>query len=71
MHEKVVGISLRRHDQFKPDVVWDVLGKVIESNTRFGLADRLEVHLGHARMLVGNGKKASWMYCVQLKRVLL
>jgi hypothetical protein len=26
VQEKVVGISLRRRDQFKPDMVWDVLG---------------------------------------------
>ena len=42
----------------KPDVVWAVLGKVIQSNARFGLSDRLEVHLDHVRMPVGNGKKA-------------
>jgi len=56
--DKVVGISLRRRDQFKPDVVWDVLGKVIQSNTRFGLTERLEVHLDHVRMPAGNGKRA-------------
>jgi hypothetical protein len=27
-----VGISIRRRDQLKPDVVWEVLGKVIQSN---------------------------------------
>ena len=51
----MVGISLRRRDQFKPDMVWSVLGKVIQSNSRFGLTDRLEVHLDHVRMAVGNG----------------
>jgi len=45
VQDKVVGISLRRLDQLKPDVVWGVLGKVIKTNARFGLADRLEVHL--------------------------
>jgi hypothetical protein len=54
--DKVVGISLRRRDQLKPDVVWDVLGKVIQSNARFGLTDRLEVRLDHVRMPAGNGK---------------
>jgi hypothetical protein len=58
VQDKVVGISLRRRDQLKPDVVWDVLGKVIQSNARFGLSDRLEVHLDHVRMPVGNGKWA-------------
>jgi hypothetical protein len=36
-------------------MVWDVLGKVIQSNARFGLTDRLEVHLDHVRMPAGNG----------------
>jgi len=54
----VVGISLRRHDLFKPDVVWDVLRKVIQSNARFCLTDRLEVHLDHVMTPVGNGKGA-------------
>ena len=56
--DKVVGISLRRCDQLKPDVVWAVLRKVIKSNAILGLSDRLEVHLDHERMPVGNGKKA-------------
>jgi hypothetical protein len=29
--DKVVGISIRRRDQVKPDVVWEVLWKVIQS----------------------------------------
>ena len=57
VQDKVVGISLRRRDQLKPDVVWAVLGKVIQSNARFGLSDRLEVHLDHVRMPVGNGRE--------------
>ena len=36
--------------------MWGVLGKVIQSNARFGLADRLEVHLDHVRILAGNGR---------------
>jgi len=58
VHDKVVGISLRRREQLKPDVVWAVLRKVIKSNAILGLSDRLEVHLDHERMPVGNGKKA-------------
>jgi hypothetical protein len=41
----------------KPDVVWDVLGKVIQSNARFGLSDRLEVRLDHVMMPAGNGRE--------------
>jgi hypothetical protein len=55
--DKVVGISLRRRDQLKPDLVWSVLGKVIQSNTRFAVSDCLEVHLDHVRMPVGNGQE--------------
>jgi hypothetical protein len=39
-------------------VVWSVLGKVIQSNARFALTDRLEVHLDHVRMPAGNVKLA-------------
>ena len=58
VHDKVVCISLPRRDQLKPDVVWAVLGKVIQSNARFGLSDHLEMHLDHVRMPVGKGKLA-------------
>ena len=50
----MVGISLRDRDQLKPDVVWAVLGKVIQSNARFGLSDLLEVHLDLVRMPAAN-----------------
>ena len=36
--------------------MWGVLGKVVQSNARFGLNDRLEVRLDHVRMPVGNGR---------------
>jgi len=54
VQDKVVGISVRRLDQPKPHVVWSILGKVIQSNARFALTDRLEVHV---RMPVGNGRE--------------
>jgi hypothetical protein len=56
VQDKVVGISLIRRDQLKANVVWSVLGKVIGSNARFALTDRLEVHLDHVRMPAGNGR---------------
>ena len=37
LQDEVVDVSLRRCDRLKPDVVWDVLGKVIQSNAIFGL----------------------------------
>ena len=42
----------------KPDLIWAVLSKVIQSNARFGLTDRLEVYLDHVKIPVGNGKLA-------------
>jgi len=56
VQDKAVDISLHRRDQFKSDVVWSVLRKVIQSNARFALTDRLEVPLDNIRMSAGNGK---------------
>jgi hypothetical protein len=39
VEDKVTGISLRRRDQLKPDVVWQILGKAIQSNARVVLPD--------------------------------
>jgi hypothetical protein len=39
-------------------MVWDVLGKVVQSNARFTLCDRLEVHLDIVKMHASNGKMA-------------
>jgi len=57
VQDKVVVISFRRRDQLKPDVVWSVLGKVVQSNARFGLTDRLDIHLEHVSMPAGNGRE--------------
>jgi len=54
----VVGNSLRRWDQLKPDVVWGVLVKVIQSNARFDLTNRFVVHLENVRMPAGSRKRA-------------
>ena len=56
MQDKVVGGSLRHRDQIKPDVVWDLLVKVIQCNATFGLTDSLEFHLDHVGMPTSNGK---------------
>ena len=58
LQDKVLRISFRRRDQMKTDLIWAVLSKVIQTNARFGLTDRLEVHLVHVRIPVGNGKSA-------------
>jgi len=49
---------LRRCYQFKPNVVWEVLGKLIQNNTTYGLSDRREEHLDHVRMRAGIDKRA-------------
>jgi len=45
VEDKVIGLSSRRRDRLKRDVVWVALEKVIDSNSMFSLSDRLEVHL--------------------------
>ena len=51
----MVGISFRRRDKTKPDLIWTVLSKAIQSNSRFGLTDHLKVNLDHVIIPVGNG----------------
>ena len=40
-------------------MVWGILGKIIKSNARFCLMDRLEVHLDHVMMPPGNCREMS------------
>jgi len=68
--DKVVGISLHRRDLLNPDVVWPVLGKVIQSNGRFGLSARLEVHLDHVMMPAGNDRVRTKKCIVTVKAAL-
>ena len=58
VQDKVVVISFPLRDQLKPELVWDIFSKVIESHATFGLTGRLEVQLGHVRMPAGNSKFA-------------
>ena len=58
-----MGISFQRSDQLKPDVVWGILGNIVQSNATFSITDRLELHLDHIRMPAGKGKmpeKTKW-----------
>ena len=55
VQQTVIRVTLRRCDQLKSDVVWDVLRKVILKIATLGLTNRLEVHSDHARMSAGNG----------------
>jgi hypothetical protein len=54
--QDVVGISFRRWEKLKPDVVQDMLSNIIHSDARFGLTDRPEVHLENVRMPSRNGR---------------
>ena len=74
VQDKAVGTSLRPLEQLKPDVVWGILGKVIQSNARFGLADHLQVRLDHVRMSARNGRvktKGRSLFMSAIKRVSL
>jgi hypothetical protein len=52
----LVGNSLHRRAEFKHDVVWSVLRKVIQSNPKFGLTRRLELHFDHVKLCFDNGR---------------
>jgi len=57
VQDKVIGISLRHCEQLIPQVVWDLFGKVTQSNSRFCLSDHLEVLLDHVSMPADNGSE--------------
>ena len=71
----MVQIHLHCRVQVTNNVIWDVLGKVIQSNAMFGLSDRIEVSLDHVSLTTGNGRfrrrGPHWTRLVQLKRVWL
>jgi hypothetical protein len=50
-----VGLSFRRKDQVSRDVIWNVLGRVAQSNARFDALDRLIVTVHSVKMPVGFG----------------
>jgi hypothetical protein len=43
-----------------------MFSKVIQSNVRFGLTGRLEVHLDHVRMPAGNGRQKKKGRCLDV-----
>ena len=58
VQDNMVGLRFRHREQLTPDVVWGVLGKVVQSDAMLGLSDRIEIHFDHVRMPAGNGKGA-------------
>ena len=60
-HDKPVGISFRRKDQISSDVIWSVLEKVSQSNSRFNATDALVFEVHAVKMPVGFGKALKMM----------
>ena len=65
--DKAIGISFRRKDQMTSEVIWSVLGKVAQSNTRFYALDKLIMTVHSVKMPVGNGKKRSLLRVDRLR----
>jgi hypothetical protein len=61
IQDNVMGISFCRCEQLKPDMVLGVLETFVQSNVSFGLNERIELHVDHARMpgvtVVGKRKR--------------
>jgi len=57
-NDKPIGISFRRKDQLSGDVIWSVLERVSQSNSRFNALDTLVVTVHSVKMPGGFGKQA-------------
>ena len=57
MNDKAIGISFRRKDQLSSDVIFNVWGKVTQSNSRFNALDTLVLENHSVKMPIGFGKK--------------
>jgi hypothetical protein len=53
--DKPIGLSFRRRDQISGDVIWSVLEKVTQSNSRFNALDTLTIEVHAVRMPEGFG----------------
>jgi hypothetical protein len=53
---KPIGLSFRRRDQISGDVIWSVLEKVTQSNSRFNVLDTLTIEVRAVRMPAGFGR---------------
>jgi hypothetical protein len=50
VQDKAIGISFRRRDQITPDVIWSVLGKVVQSNARLNALVKLVMTVHYVKM---------------------
>ena len=55
MLDKVIGISFRKKNQIRGDVIWSVFEKVAQSNARFNTLDKLVMTVHSVRMPIGHG----------------
>jgi hypothetical protein len=53
--DRAVGISFSRKDQLSAEAIWAVFEKVIQSNARFNVLDRLTIQIHAVRMPSGSG----------------
>ena len=55
--DRAIGISFRRRDQIRGDVIWSVFEKVAQSNASFNALNTLVMTVHSERMPIGHGKK--------------
>jgi hypothetical protein len=53
--DKPVGIRFRRKDQLSAEAIWALFEKVVQSNARFEILDKLMIKLNAVRMPSGSG----------------
>jgi hypothetical protein len=54
--DKPIGLSFRRKEQMSGDVLWSVLEKISQSNSRFNALDTLTIEVHAVRMPTGFGR---------------
>jgi hypothetical protein len=53
--DKPIGLSFRRRDQMSGDVIWNLLEKVLQSNSRFNAFDILTIEVHAVKIPIGFG----------------
>jgi hypothetical protein len=56
--DKPMGLSFRRRDQISGDVIWSILEKMTQSNSRFNALDTLTIEVHAVKMPVRLGEMA-------------
>ena len=55
VQDKAIGISFKRNDQIKGDVIWSVSEKVTQSNARINASHKLVMTVHSVKMPLGSG----------------